>query len=239
MQIAIVDDITEERKVLIKRLLKQFEQSFVHVEFLEYENGESFLTSAQKSTFNVVFLDIYMDGMNGIQTAEQLRTFDSECLLIFTTTSTDHALDGFRVRAMHYLVKPYTEDDIRLLTKEILQRLPQSEKYINIKVNGSDVRLYFKDIVYAEHYSHQIHINTSNNKVFLTRQTFGKFTELLTEDHRFFICNRGVIINLEHVADFDGTTFVTNDGRRINVSRNMLKSARQTFMDFLFKRGNL
>ncbi len=239
MRIAIVDDITEERKLLLKRLIKQFEQSFVHADFFEYESGESFLASAQKRTFDVVFLDIYMDDMNGIQTAQQLRVFDLECLLIFTTTSTDHALDGFRVRAMHYLVKPYTEEDIRLLTKEILQRLPQSDKYINIKVNGSDVRLSFKDIVYAEHYSHQIHIKALNNNVLTTRQTFGKFTEPLIEDDRFFICNRGVIINLEHASDFDGTSFLTNDGQRISVSRNLLKSARQTFMNFLFKRGNL
>lgn len=239
MRIAIVDDIAEERKILLKRLVTQFEQTLVHADFFEYESGESFLASARKNAFDVVFLDIYMNSMNGIQTSEQLRVFDSECLLIFTTTSTDHALDGFRVRAMHYLVKPYTEEDIRLLMREIFQRLPQSDKYIKVKVNGSDVRLYFKDIVYAEHYSHQIQIKTSNNNILITRQTFGKFTELLIEDDRFFICNRGVIINLEYAADFDGTSFVTNDGQHINVSRNLLKSARQTFMDFLFKRGNL
>ncbi len=53
-----------------------------------------------------------MSGANGIETAKELRDFDSDALLIFTTTSTDHALEGFRVRAMHYLVKPYEEKEL-------------------------------------------------------------------------------------------------------------------------------
>ena len=239
MRIAIVDDIKEERTLLLNRLEKQFTSAFVHTEFFEYENGESFLATAKENPFDIVFLDIYMNGMNGIQTATQLRSLDQNCLLIFTTTSTDHALEGFRVRAMHYLVKPYTENDIQILTKELLKRLPNSDKYMTIKVNGSDIRLFFKDIIFAEHYAHQMHIKTSTGKTLITRQTFGTFTATLLEDNRFFICNRGIIINMEYASDFDGVSFITTDGERVNVSRNLLKSARQTFMDFLFKRRYL
>ena len=61
----------------------------------------------------------------------------------------------------------------------------------------------------------------------------------LKEDRRFFLCSRGVIINMEYVADFDGTAFVMNTKERISVSRSLTKSARQTFMNFLFQRGNV
>ena len=57
-----------------------------------------------------------MNGINGIETAKKLRSFDKDCLLIFTTTSTDHALERFQVRATHYLVKPYTDKDLSALT---------------------------------------------------------------------------------------------------------------------------
>ncbi len=238
MKIAIVDDIAAERNLLHDRLDAQFALRSVHADIFEYESGEAFLADAEKEHFTVVFLDIYMDGITGMEAANRLRSFDTESLLIFTTTSTDHALEGFRVRAMHYLVKPYDKTEISILTDEILRRIPTPDKYMEITVGGSNVRLRFRDIVYAEHFSHMIHIHTTNKKTFVTRQSFGAFTAPLKEDERFFVCSRGVIANMEHAADFDGSSFVMNDGNIVYVSKDLIRSARQTFMDFLFKRGH-
>lgn len=176
-----------------------------------------------------------MSGANGIETAKEFRKSNRECLLVFTTTSVDHALEGFQVRAMQYLVKPYTEKDIADLTNEILARLPKADRYIDVKVNGSDIRLRFKDIVYAEHFSHMIHIHTTAGKDLATRQSFGNFTAYFKDDPRFFICSRGVIINMEHARDFDGKSFVTDAGDLVSVNRELVKTARQTFMEFLLK----
>ena len=148
MRIAIVDDISEERTLLRNRLESQFSRRNVHVDIFEYENGETFLTAAKECPFTVVFLDIYMNGSNGIDTAKELRRSDTDCLLVFTTTSTDHALEGFQVRALHYLVKPYSENDISALADEILSRIPDSGKYIDVKVNGSNIQIPFRKIIY-------------------------------------------------------------------------------------------
>ena len=238
MRIAIVDDISEERTLLRNRLESQFSRRNVHTDILEYENGETFLTAAKECPFTVVFLDIYMNGSNGIDTAKELRRSDTDCLLIFTTTSTDHALEGFQVRALHYLVKPYSENDISALADEILSRIPDSGKYIDIKVNGSNVQVPFRHIIYAEHFSHMIHIHTTGGKELITRQSFEAFTASLKMDPRFYLCSRGVVINLEHAVDFDGALFILDDETRISVSRKLVKNARQTFMDFLFQRGH-
>ena len=159
MRIAIVDDIKEERDKLADVLTKQLSRRGIHVNLYEFENGEDFLNAAKERPFTVVFLDIYMNVANGIETARELRIFDSDALLIFTTTSTDHALDGFKVRAMHYLVKPYPKNEISDLIDEVLSRIPDSGKYIDIKVNGSNVQVPFRHIIYAEHFSHMIHID--------------------------------------------------------------------------------
>ena len=164
MKIAIVDDISDERTLLRNRLESQFSRRNVHTDIFEYENGETFLTTAKEYPFTVVFLDIYMNGANGIDIAKELRRSDTDCLLIFTTTSTDHALEGFQVRALHYLVKPYSENDISALADEILSRIPDSGKYIDVKVNGSNIQIPFQKIIYAEHFSHMIHIHTAGER---------------------------------------------------------------------------
>ena len=70
MKIAIVDDFADERALLRRRLKRQFAQRGVQADFFEYENGTSFLSAAAKEQFTVLFLDIYMDGKNGIDVAK-------------------------------------------------------------------------------------------------------------------------------------------------------------------------
>ena len=70
----------------------------------------------------------------------------------------------------------------------------------------------------------------------VTRQSFDSFITALKMDTRFYQCNRGVVINLEHAVDFDGSIFRLDNGNNVPVSRKLLKNARQTFMEFLFQR---
>ncbi len=236
MRIAIVDDISSERRELHEKLNKLLCSKSLTADILEYESGADFISSANCNPFGVVFMDIYMNKENGIETAKILREFDKNCILIFTTASTDHALEGFKVRAFQYLVKPYSDEDLSTVFYEIAEKLPESEKYIDIHIVGGNVRLRLSEIVYAEHYQHRIHIHTSNGKTTVTRKTFSDFMSELDCDERFFVCSRGVIINLEHAKDFDGTAFTLNSGDKIAVSRSIRKSARIAFGDFVFKR---
>ena len=139
MRIAIVDDIASERKCLNTELDVQVARLSLDSVTFEYASGADFLAAAKKERFDLVFLDIYMGNENGVDTAQALRRFDPDCLLVFTTTSTDHALDGFRVRAFHYLVKPCTEADLAALFDEIIKRLPADDRYIEVKIGRAHV----------------------------------------------------------------------------------------------------
>ena len=237
MRIAIVDDIASERETLKKRITGQAVRLSLDAAILDYTSGPDFLSDARKEHFDLVFLDIYMGSENGVDMAEQLRRFDKDCLLVFTTVSPDHALDGFRVRALHYLGKPYKETDLAALFDEIAKHFPIMDKYIEINAAGGIVRLRLQDILYAEHYQHQVYIYSAAGGQIVARLTFRKFTASLT-DGRFFLCSRGVLVNMEHAKDFDGTDFILKNGKRISVSRNLAKAARMAFGDFLFGRGN-
>lgn len=239
MRIAIVDDLGEERALLRGRLERQLQRRKIQADILEYASGEDFLKAEKEQPFTVVFLDIYMSGATGIKTAKELRKHDSDCLLIFTTTSSDHALEGFKVRALHYLVKPFTEEDIDALTEEILARIPQPDKYMQLKIDGSEIFLCYQNIIYAEHFAHVIYIHTTAKKTLATRQPFKSFIAPLKDDLRFFVCGRGVVVNMEHAADFEDAAFCMDDGSRVFVSKELLKNARQAFMEYLLQRGQL
>ena len=235
MRIAIVDDIASEREKLKAGLEAQLTRLSLDAAVLCFVSGADFLSAAGRERFGLVFLDIYMGNENGVDTAWALRRFDADCLLVFTTTSADHALDGFRVRAFHYLVKPCTEADLTALFDEIVKRLPADDRYLEVNTAGGPVRLRFREILYAEHYQHQIHIYRTDGQETVTRQTFRGLCQSLS-DGRFFPCSRGVIVNMEHAEDFDGTDFVLKNGKRVPVSRDLAKNARMAFGDFLFGR---
>ena len=83
-----------------------------------------------------------------------------------------------------------------------------------------------------------IHVHTSKARELVTRQSFETFNALLKMDPRFYQCNRGIVINLEHAVDFDGTVFVMDNGNQIPVSQKLVRNARETFMEFLFQKGH-
>ena len=230
MRIAIVDDLETERAQLKTRLARQLRLCGAEAQLLEFESGESFLAAEKEQRFTAAFLDIYMHGMSGMDAAKELRKTDADCLLVFTTTSTDHALEGFQVRALHYLVKPFSDEELSALL---------AEPVLTVKVSGSDVRLCYRDIISAEHFAHLINIRTTALKTLVTRQSFKVFTEPLKKDPRFFVCGRGMIVNLEHAADFRDGAFCMTDGSSVYVSQELLKPARQAFMEFLLQRERM
>lgn len=237
MRIALVDDQAEARALLRRRLESALNRRHVQAAYSEYETGDRFLADAREKRFTAVFMDIYMPGSNGIDTARALRAFDADCLLIFTTTSTDHALEGFQVRAMHYLVKPFPEAEIDRLAAEMLARIPRPDSFMDIRADGSPLRLAYQSIVWAEHFAHLIHIHTPAQKTLTTRMAFKDFIAPLKEDPRFFVCSRGVIVNLAHAVDFEEAAFRMGEGSRVFVSKELQKNARQAFMEFLLQKG--
>lgn len=164
MRIAIVDDLKTERALLKERLSQQLALRGVEADILGFESGEAFLAAEKERRFSAAFLDIYMEGLSGMDAAKELRKTDTDCLLIFTTTSTDHALEGFQVRALHYLVKPFSEEELSGLLTEMLAKLPRPEPVLTVKVSGSDIRLRYRDIISAEHFAHRINIRTTAGK---------------------------------------------------------------------------
>ena len=84
MRIAIVDDIASERTLLRDRLEQQLGRRGVHADLTEFENGETFLKAAKERPFTVLFLDIYMDGMTGMEAARRIRRQSDNCTLFLS-----------------------------------------------------------------------------------------------------------------------------------------------------------
>lgn len=236
MRIAIVDDIPEERAELSGLLSGVLRSRDYSGTVLQFADGESFLAAAQIERFDLVFLDIYLEGADGVETARRLREFDRNCAIVFATTSPDHALEGYGVWAMQYLVKPYGREPVEAVLTALQQQKPGLEKSIQIPVGRQEIPVWLKDIQWVENCQHQIHIHMAQGNPLSVRMTFSKFATLLAGEDRFVACHRGVLVNLAYVADFDGKVFRMKDGAMVPVSRSMANLARSAFSQYLFER---
>lgn len=235
MDIAIVDDMLSECSKLKSRLSDLLHQHSVQAVIHEFADGGSFLEADQKNPFHLVFLDIYMDGLNGIEIASKLRSMERKCLLVFTTSSEDFALESYRLRAFHYLVKPYSDRELQQLFLEILQQLPEQDRYIEVKTTTGQVCILLKDIVYADFHQHNICVHKEDGSCVFSRTSFSEFSALFKEEEDFLLCRKGLLINLAFAEDYDGQSFFLKGGEKIPVSRSMTKTAHRAFADYLFR----
>ena len=111
--IGICDDLNEERTALAGMVRAHCRTLGVPVRLKLFSSGEELLEAVQEpGRLHVLFLDIYMPGLSGMEAARQLRKRDEDVAIIFATTSLEHGVDSFEVQASDYLVKPFRQEEV-------------------------------------------------------------------------------------------------------------------------------
>lgn len=111
-RIAVVDDLERDRAWLAEKLADYMARERLEYELTAFASGEAFSAALEQGQrFNLVFMDIYMDGITGIEAAQTLRARDMDCKLVFLTTSEDFMRQGFSLNSAHYLIKPVKDED--------------------------------------------------------------------------------------------------------------------------------
>lgn len=202
--IAICDDVRKELEKTAE-LCSKFQAEHPEYElrthtFLSAKEMNQFHIEQQQ--FDILLLDIYMPEMTGIELAELLRDRNENCQIIFLTTSLNHAVEAFSLHAVHYLVKPFTKEQLEsALIRAIEVTEKQRKARIVLKSSEGVHRICFTDIIYIETEGHFQKIYQSQNKSLRIRITSKELYEMLSTDNRFYKCGSTYIINLDKVEE--------------------------------------
>lgn len=219
MRIAIIDDELEQRNIL-QNMLEEYaadrKQAF---EIVQNSSGINFV-SDYKKPFDLIFLDIDMPHMDGIQTAKKLREIDSNALLIFITRMAQYAIHGYEVDAMDFLVKPVSAVNLYTKMDKVVRILHNRSKRISIVSDRDLIVLSVGDIYYIEGNNQYViyHTVSGNYRVHTTL----KKTEGLLGDN-FARCNNSFIVNLSYVSRLGKDEVIVGDNS-LPVSRSYRKS---------------
>ena len=234
LNIAIVDDTLSD----IVRL-ESFIRSWLYGKeyklgkIISYSNGEEMLKSFEPKMFHMVFMDIIMDNINGVQTARELRTEDTELLIVFMTTSREYAFEAFPIHPFDYILKPYSKKEIERVLDEALRVLIATDPTVIIKVSHSEYTIPMRLISSVVSQGHTVEINLTDGKCLLSTMTFKEVEKLFAEASRFLLCNRGIIVNMSQISAQERGVFVMNDGTRYPIRVNGQSKITAAFSQYL------
>lgn len=224
MKIAVVDDLSEERAEIIHLVktyfLNRFQTYGIIPEFCEFESGESFLENFEPYTYKLAFLDIYMNEMTGVETAQKLLHLDKQCRIVFFTTSTDHLLEGYGVHALSYVLKPVRQHQSALIQTldYYMDLLDVDNKGISIRTPQGERYLLYKNIVYIESSVRNLCFHLPY-EVLKVQGTYVEYAEKLLQDERFLESFRNLTVNMDYISRPLDRDFLLKTGEEIPISR--------------------
>ncbi len=234
MTIAICDDekpICEQVEKLVKKQMPDCNTEL-------FASGEALLK--ETNVFDIIFLDIQMDDINGIQAARMLRNKKEEALLIFITGLKEYVFEAFDVSAFHYLLKPIEEKKFAEVfakaVSEAEKKRGLTEEPFFMKSNGKTIILNRNHILYVESQNRMVNFHTTNKCL----ELYSDMRDLEQQLGRnFYRCHRGYIVNMGHIAEYEKDRISLTNGETIGLSRRKYKEFVKVYMDYLKKGGAL
>lgn len=230
IRIAICEDEKEQQELLKNYIEKIFEGLSIKYSLDMFNSGEELLENYSKD-IDLILLDIQLGEINGMDTARKIRVLDNNVEIIFITSLIEYALEGYKVRAYRYLVKPVKYDDIKENIINCIKELEIKNKYIIIKKQGNQIKLDINEITYIEVQKETITIHTVN-EIYKISGTMNNIEKEI-DCSRFFRCHKSFLVNLEHIKIIKQYVAILENNEEVPVSRYRFKETKDKFFDLI------
>lgn len=231
LKIAVCDDVPEFAESVTKLLNDHPEQKF-DISF--FSRGYSLVEAHSLSPFDIIFLDVLMPTVNGIEAASDIRKTDKLVKIVFLSSSSEYALDSYSVKANGYLLKPVNKDKFYTLLDELCEELSATPKHIFIKSTHTVHKIPINSIEYAEAQGKHVRILLSNGTMILSDNPFYYFKNSLIPDDGFVSCHRSYIVNINHISTYTAKEIILNSGVHIPISRSCHKEFESIYFETTF-----
>ena len=231
LKIAICDDEMSQRRQL------QFiiDKTRPGTEISLFESGEAFLAAFRPGFYDLIFMDILMPGMGGVDATSKIRSIDASVPIVFATSSQDHAMEGYKNRVIRYLMKPFNPVEVGEVL-DLAAQMKGAQGGVSVRVGGKDMNFPFEKICYVEQSSHTLYMHMANGA---TIQLTGKLDDIeaQTPDDSFMRCHKSYLVNFAHVkkVDKDLQMFEMKDGDSVHIRRESVREATRLLAEYALK----
>jgi DNA-binding LytR/AlgR family response regulator len=229
LRIAIVDDSPDDSAALHALVADYFKSNdqtcMIHI----YNAPLDFIRSTDHH--DIVFMDIRMDKLDGLEVARIMRKINTDSVLVFVTAMAQLAIKGYEVDALDFIVKPADQGSINYVLTKALTRLENTSSTIfALKTADGIVSLSSNDITYVEVFDHNLAYHTTKGNY----EVRGRLSDVIQklDQKRFIMCNRSFVVNLRYVSSACSEYLVV-DGKKVYISKSHSKEIMKHFSNFL------
>ena len=234
IRIAIAEDETPLHDYYSKMIEAWGASKNVRIMTTFVESSEEYLFKYDKQNiFDIIFLDVCMKDMNGMELAHEIRKSDRNVQIVFLTGNPEYVFEGYEIGAVRYLIKPVTETDLAKVLDICMEKLEIiREDYIAIKCHGENLRLTRSEIVSVTIDGHYLKLQTTDR----TYEWKASLKEMMPklDPERFVMANRSAVVNLEFVSKITREECILENGETIPVSRGAYGPLNDAFMRYFF-----
>ena len=210
MDIAVVDDEKAIREHICGLVEEQQPESRIET----YATGEELLASGKR--FDIVFLDIQMEGMNGIEAARSLRERREDTVLVFVTGIKDYVFDAFDLYAFQYLLKPIDEDKFAEVLERAVREAAKKKERRVLFIKSRNLTLDQSEILYIESRAKKVEIHTVRQTI----EIYAAMDELEGQlGDGFYRCHRAYIVNMDCITEYDSESITLTNGDRVYLTK--------------------
>lgn len=237
MFIAICDDdILYMNKV--KEMIEQWgKDNNEDVSVYLFNHGDALINSYQKSKVDVIFLDIMMPLLNGMDAAREIRKTDQVVKIIFLTSSPEFALESYDVKASGYLIKPTNYERLCSLLNDCKLSIHYEPKFIIVKTEAGFQKVYYHQIECIEAQNKKVLFYLENNRRIDVLDTFVHCSKELLLNDGFYKCHRSYLVYMPAVDHFNSLEIETKSHKKIPIARSYTKDFKEAYFEYMFKEG--
>ena len=238
MRIAICDDDALCRSQILDIAVDYAEErKDTDVSFQTFSEPEQLLnTVVKEGCFDIYILDIVMPGMNGIELGQELRKHNYDSKIIYLTSSKEYAIDSFRIRAFHYLVKPIEKEVFYCVLDEAISTMSiKKDRGLIVKTKESNARLTFDSIMYAELTRRVITFYLVSGRTVVStslRTTFSEAVQELLADSRFIPCGASMVANMHHITMVEADGIIFLNRYKVFLGKKACRDIRTAWNDY-------
>lgn len=230
LHIAVCDDekyISDKIKMMVSDFFGRKNMDIVIFQFL---SGEKLLKDNR--TIDILFLDIQMKDMDGMETARKLRERKFKGILIFITVLREMVFQSFEVQAFDYLVKPIEAGRFEKTMERLLTSMKNaSESSLLVQRGYESNIILFEDIVFCEIIDRKVYLHLESSEII---DFYDRIENLETKlDSRFFRCHRSFLINLQYLKSYKNGIAYMENSKEIPVSRLRSKEFSNVILQYM------
>ena len=234
MYLAVCDDQDKELETLAALLDTWQRERKTPLRWRSFRSAGQLLEAARRERFTLYLLDVMMPGMDGMEAAQEIRSFDAAADIVFLTSSPGFAYESYGVRALEYLLKPITPRLLFPLLDRLALREQRPQEGLTLKTGSMLVRVPFSQLAYVEVNGKHLYFNLTDGQVREVAAPMREYEGQLLQRPEFMRIHRSYIVNMMQIEELSSTGVHTFSGKDLPVSRLLYPQLQKDYMQLLF-----